>query len=244
MFILGHVCKSSPSACEVIINHDVDVAKSVAVVLVHCEQSQVQQVAAWVLGVLGSSTVSAARKVAESGALLAMIDILSKKPDTNDNVCTACLDSCTATIENLDFLEALAALLKLEALDIRVLVAVYTQLSRLLHEKRILCADFVQSGSLETLIALGEKQPDLQKATKAICDLYPPDLVNRCSPKYMKGLIEKFKRDSIRDAGGVPIVDQSSPESLLGGYRADTIPDTDEQQQEQEQETQHRVPNA
>lgn len=155
-----------------------------------------QQVAAWVLGVLGSSTASSARKVAESGALLSMIDVFSR---SSDDVGRTCLDSCTATVENLDFLDALEALLKLHNLPDEIMVAVFHRISILLTERRILCAEFVQSGSLETLIALGENQPELQHATKAVCDLYPPDLVNRCSPKYMKGLIEKFKRESIRD---------------------------------------------
>ena len=161
-----------------------------------------QQVAAWVLGVLGSSTASSARKVAESGALLALIDVFSRSSEDVGDVGRTCLDSCTATVENLDFLDALEALLKLHNLPDEIMAAVFQRISILLTERRILCADFVQSGSLETLIALGENQPELQHATKAVCDLYPPDLVNRCSPKYMKGLIEKFKRESIRDMTG------------------------------------------
>ena len=168
----------------------------------HCEQAHVQQVAAWVLGVLGSSTASSARKVAESGALLALIDVFSRSSEDVGDVGRTCLDSCTATVENLDFLDALEALLKLHNLPDEIMAAVFQRISILLTERRILCADFVQSGSLETLIALGENQPELQHATKAVCDLYPPDLVNRCSPKYMKGLIEKFKRESIRDMTG------------------------------------------
>ena len=171
-----------------------------ATILVHCEQPHVQQVAAWVLGVLGSSTASSARTVAESGALLAMIDVLSRSSVDTDEVGRTCLDSCTATIENLDFLAALEALLKLHHLHEDVLASVFQKLSSLLTERRILCADFVQSGSLETLIALGENKPHLQQATQAVCDLYPEDLINRCSPKYMKGLIEKFKRESIRQS--------------------------------------------
>lgn len=161
-----------------------------------------QQVAAWVLGVLGSSTASSARKVAESGALLALIDVFSRSSEDLGDVGRTCLDSCTATVENLDFLDALEALLKLHNLPDEIMAAVFHRISILLTERRILCAEFVQSGSLETLIAFGENQPELQHVTKAVCDLYPPDLVNRCSPKYMKGLIEKFKRESIRDMTG------------------------------------------
>ena len=188
-----------------------------------------QQVAAWVLGVLGSSTASSARKVAESGALLALIDVFSRSSEDVGDVGRTCLDSCTATVENLDFLDALEALLKLHNLPDEIMAAVFQRISILLTERRILCADFVQSGSLETLIALGENQPELQHATKAVCDLYPPDLVNRCSPKYMKGLIEKFKRESIRDMTGT-LHEEEEEEETFCMDSAGTVSDiTDDQ---------------
>lgn len=185
-------------------------------VLVHCEQPHIQQVAAWVLGVLGSSTATSARTVTESGALLAMIDVISKSVSDEGEVARTCIDSCTTTIENLEYLEALEALLKIDGLHEDIIASVFQRLSILLTERRILCADFVQSGSLEVFIALGENQPHLKQATQVVCDLYPPDLVNRCSPKYMNGLIEKFKRESIRqsvsiDPSGSSIQPPESP---------------------------------
>lgn len=193
--------------------HTVNVPKCMAVVLVHCEQGNVKQVAAWVLGVLGSSSSSSARKVTESGALLAMIDAISKSGEDNDDVCKTCHESSIAIIENLDFLAALEALLKLDSIPKDLIITIFHQIYKFLQENRIFCSDFVQSGSLETLISLGENNPDLQEVTKSICDLYPQELVNRCSPKYMEKLIDKFKRDSVRDFRGG--IEQQSKTSLL-----------------------------
>lgn len=56
----------------------------------------------------------------------------------------------------------------------------------------------------------GENNPALHHSMKSICQLYPKELVDRCSPSYMKDLIDKFKRESMKsDAPKTDCIDES-----------------------------------
>lgn len=50
-------------------------------------------------------------------------------------------------------------------------------------------------------IHTGEKNPALHHSMMSICQMYPKELVNRCSPSYMKQLVDKFKRESMKSVG-------------------------------------------
>ena len=75
LFLVGHVSKVSPDACRLVVlglreTNGTDVASALVVSLAHTKQKDIRQVAAWVLGVLGSSSSPAARHVAAAGAAL------------------------------------------------------------------------------------------------------------------------------------------------------------------------------
>lgn len=107
-------------------------------------------------------------------------------------------------------------------------VELFKRTADILQANPFYCADFVQAGALETLIAqgtyisilcfqcvvrcihlcyifysvhTGEKNPALHHSMMSICQMYPKELVNRCSPSYMKQLVDKFKRESMKSVG-------------------------------------------
>jgi transposase-like protein len=43
----------------------------------------------------------------------------------------------------------------------------------------------------------GETDESLSRYIKEISNLYPTEIVDRCSPEYMRRLLEKFKRESL-----------------------------------------------
>jgi len=238
LFLIGHVSKVSPDACRLISlglreADGTDVASALVVSLAHTEKENIRQVAAWVLGVLGSSSSPAARHVASAGGLLTLMDATTRgNPD--GTLVRTCCESCVAIISRLDCLETLIALLKLETagdeeareqderveggetveeanavqheahareshyrlVPHRAQEALFQRISQLLVSDLALRTAFVQQGALEALIALGERRPELETHMALVCNLYPQELVDRCSPKYMRKLIEQFKRES------------------------------------------------
>jgi hypothetical protein len=50
---------------------------------------------------------------------------------------------------------------------------------------------------------------------KDICEMYPQDLVNRCSPRYMSTLIESFRRESMRRSSAWPIDQEATPDQQV-----------------------------
>ena len=243
LFLVGHVSKVSPDACRLVVlglreTNGTDVASALVVSLAHTKQKDIRQVAAWVLGVLGSSSSPAARHVAAAGGLLTLMDTTTRE-DPNGTLYRTCNESCVAIISRLDCLDTLIALLKLEVAGdegadtgesdkereainqaetgkgsntmergghareshCRVVPhpaqeALFQRISHLLNSDLALRTNFVQQGALEALIALGERRPELEAYMASVCNLYPQELINRCSPKYMRKLIERFKRES------------------------------------------------
>lgn len=61
---------------------------------------------------------------------------------------------------------------------------------------------------------VGESNPMFSSISIAISDLYPVDIINHCSPVYMKNLIEKFKRDSIQSPDDTEWVAMEQDETL------------------------------
>lgn len=82
-----------------------------AVVLAHGSQENVQQVAAWGLGAIGSQNAQFAQRVAESGGLLTIIAAMSGQSDENSPLFSTCQDSGCAIVSKLEYLDALIALL-------------------------------------------------------------------------------------------------------------------------------------
>ena len=264
LFCIGHVSKVSADACNLVSlelreTKGIDVIGSLVVVLAHAEQGNVRQVAAWVLGVLGSSSSTAAQHVASAGGILTMMDV-TQRNSSDKTLSSTCYESCTATVSRLDSLETLVALLRLELeegnstedkrvsmddagpshdkgdeergshgeerpqsnesdasrgttdgtsrdgqapgsvpcnhVPPRVQEALFDRIAGLLENDVSLRTEFVQRGALEALISLGEMRPELDPHMAKVCGLYPQELVDRCSPKYMRKLIEKYKRES------------------------------------------------
>ena len=247
LFCIGHVSKASPEACRVVSidlrekqEDPVDVTSALVIAVAHGKQGNARQVAAWVLGVIGSSSSAAAQHVATSGGLLTLMDairaslefetldddiiessskVLTASPTSSSVVsrtpqstlAITCHDACTAIISRLDNLPILVALLKLKdtpAVDTapyispppsspgRIQEILFERIAQLLEHDVAFRADFVQHGALEALITLGETRSELHAHMAHVCSLYPQELVDRCSPKYMKKLIDAFKRSS------------------------------------------------
>ena len=263
LFLIGHVSKVSPDACRFVSltlreANGADVASALVLSLAHTKQDNIRQVAAWVLGVLGSSSSPAASHVAAAGGLLTLMDT-TRRGEPDGTLALTCRESCVAIISRLDCLATLIALLKLEmagddgtvgggggdnvdcggdeagiAADAgkedkeeeedeevdesekprnieqgrhgresrcRVVPhqaqeALFRRIAQLLDGDLSLRTEFVQQGALEALIALGEMRPELEADMAHVCNLYPQELVDRCSPKYMRKLIEQYKRES------------------------------------------------
>ncbi len=175
LFCIGHVSKASAEACRLVSSEaPVDVTAALVVVLAHGSQTNVRQVAGWVLGVIGSSSSAAAQHVAASGGLLTLIASISNNenetrvgddagndvgddssdsrtpsaiPSSSSTLVATCLDACTAIISRLDSLPTLVALLKLKATadgDSRIRETLFERIAQLLQRDVALRADFVQ----------------------------------------------------------------------------------------------------
>ncbi|KAI8111490.1 hypothetical protein M9435_003990 [Picochlorum sp. BPE23] len=200
LYVVVHICKYSEEYCNVMIDEPFECIRRFAVVLAHGSQENVQQVAAWGLGVIGSQNAQFAQRVAESGGLLTIIAAMRGQRDENSPIFSTCQDSGCATVSKLEYLDALIALLDQDISE-AIRVELFKRTADILQANPFYCADFVQAGALETLIAQGEKNPALHHSMMSICQMYPKELVNRCSPSYMKQLVDKFKRESMKSVG-------------------------------------------
>jgi hypothetical protein len=218
MYIIGHICNNSGICCDEILQRtDGNLIRSVCVGLAHSKDPQVQIVAAWVLGVIGSSSQANAQKVTESGGMLTLLDTISKKNDCDsaNELSQACDNSCIAVLSKLEHLPALVALIKLDICSEKILVSLFYRIRDILSFDPVKCTDFVQTGGLEVLVSKGESAPSLETPMKDICEMYPQDLVNRCSPRYMSTLIESFRRESMRRSSAWPIDQEATPDQQV-----------------------------
>lgn len=118
LYIVVHICKYSEEYCNVMIDGPFECIRRFAVVLAHGSQENVQQVAAWGLGVIGSQNATFAQRVAGSGGLLTIITAMRGECDETSALFSTCQDSGCATVSKLEYLEALVALLEQYAIYI------------------------------------------------------------------------------------------------------------------------------
>lgn len=232
MYIIGHICNISELCCDKILHtKDGNLIRSLCICLAHSKDAQIQMVAAWVLGVMGSSSPTNAQKVTESGGILTLLDTLSKQKDCDsmDALFHACLNSCIAVLSKLEHLPALVALVKLEICSEEIVLSLFCRIRDILSYDPVKCTDFVQTGGLEVLVSKGESAPSLESPMKDICDMYPQELVNRCSPRYMSTLIESFRRQSMRRSNAWTIDQGFAPRGNIPDHALEHESTTEEE---------------
>eukprot|EP00890_Picochlorum_soloecismus_P003706 jgi/Picsp_1/4336/NSC_01843-R1_sperm associated antigen 6 len=193
LHILGRICHHSQEYSEKLIS--LGCTKLFSIALVHSLDPTVKKMAAWCIGQAGCKSPEAAKIVTEQGGLLAIIKSQSCD-DSDEQLSHTCKEAAVNVISSLEYLAALIALLKIDVC-MHIKSALFERLCKILIGCPSSRLEFVQTGGLEAFFKHGETEPSLSRYIQEISSLYPTEIVDRCSPEYMRRLLEKFKRESL-----------------------------------------------
>lgn len=156
--------------------------------LVNEPEDHVKAAAVWALGHMGRHGAEHARLLAEADCLRHMLGALvheEASPDLRDKARRALL----GTLPHCAHLPAMLPLLAPAPLAVRR--AVLAQVARVVPSDAAQRRQLVSGGGLKSILALdAEGDPGVEELVDVICDAYPVEVVEFCSPGYSKTLAD------------------------------------------------------
>jgi hypothetical protein len=157
-------------------------------VLVHEPEDHVKAAAVWALGQCGKHGTEHARLLSEGDALRHILGALvheEASEDLRDKARRALL----AVLPHCTHLPAMLPLLAVAPRPVQR--ALLAQFAKVVPEDAIQRRQLVAGGGLKTILSLDSGgDPGVEELVDAICDSYPVEVVEFCSPGYSKTLAE------------------------------------------------------
>lgn len=159
-------------------------------------EDHLKSATAWTLGQIGRHTSDHAKAVADTGALLGLVQ-LEADGRSSEDLKTKCKKALKAVGAKLTHLPALDALVH-RSLPESVMKLILEQIGKVLAADPSGRSQFVMSGGLAAVQQMAEAPgSSLKEAVDIINSCYPEEIVKYYSPGYSQQLLEKLEQMAV-----------------------------------------------